>query len=84
MTVMFPGRSKESCQEQWIKHQKKYINKSNWIEEEDDTLKILVRKLGPNEWTKVAFNFNMKYKKKMRTAIQCQNRWIYHLNTYAS
>ncbi|KAM4704962.1 myb-related protein A [Rhinophrynus dorsalis] len=56
------------------KGQKKTWNKVKWSRDEDDKLKNLVEKHGPEDWPLIACHF------PNRTDVQCQHRWQKFLN----
>ena len=57
----------------WQKVLDPKLIKGSWSQEEDDTLKQLVAKHGPKNWSVIASNLNGRIGK------QCRERWYNHL-----
>ena len=77
---MIPGKNKNNCRNRWLKSQNVKINKSLWIDEEDNLLKNIVKACGTKHWTDIANAFNQSFPDKLRTRKQCRDRWLNYLN----
>lgn len=76
---MIPGRSRANCRNKWLSTQNVKTCKSPWNEEDDISLKALVKKFGTKSWKIIAVEFNKEYFDRNRTGKQCRDRWLNYL-----
>jgi hypothetical protein len=64
----FPFRKGKQCRERWINHLNPKLQKHQWTEEEDETIRVLQKSLR-NKWSTISRALNG------RTENQVKNRW---------
>lgn len=76
ISEIIPTKDDQRCQKRWNWIQKRGV-KTTWTQKEDEILRVIVEKIGPKEWHKIAEMFNQENgDNSNRNGKQCRNRWM--------
>jgi len=76
----FPNHSDIECMIRWKNNLSGLDGKGSWTKEEDDLLYELVLQYGPSNWAALSKELNEKLVYRRRSAKQCRERWINHMD----
>ena len=80
ISLMIPGRNNVNCKNRWGRTQQEKITKLIWNEDEDSTLKNILKETITMNWDDIAAKFNKCFPGRERTKTQCRIRWTNFLD----